>query len=81
VGDWGGSRRLWVVGVSGQLSLLVPVLCCCSWVRGMGAPCFSCVVVPVSCRCLLVVGVSTPRRWWAFVGYGWFRLWAARVLS
>jgi len=76
-----------------QLSsfVVIPVSCCggqslfvggwSKWARGMGAPCFSCVVVPVSCHCLLVVGVSTPHRWWAFVGYGWFRLWAARVLS
>jgi hypothetical protein len=45
-----GGCCLWVVGVSGQLSSFVPVLCCCSWARGMGAPCFSCAVVPVSCR-------------------------------
>jgi hypothetical protein len=36
--------------VSGQLPSFVPILCCCSWVQGMGAPRFSCVVMPVFCR-------------------------------
>jgi len=45
-----GSHCSWVVGVSGQLPSFVPILCCCSWARGMGAPRFSCVVVPVFCR-------------------------------
>jgi hypothetical protein len=45
-----GSRCSWVVGVSGQLPSFVPILCCCPWARGMGAPRFSCVVVPVFCR-------------------------------
>ena len=45
-----GSRCSWVVGVSGQLPSFVPILCCCSWARGMGAPRFSCVVVPVFCH-------------------------------
>jgi len=44
-----GSRCSWVVGVSGQLPSFVPILCCCLWARGMGAPRFSCVVVPVFC--------------------------------
>ena len=51
--------HLWVVGVGTphcwwvdgrQLSSFVPILCCCSWVRGMGAPRFSCAVMPVSCH-------------------------------
>jgi hypothetical protein len=37
-------------------------------------------LVVVGSRRLWVVGVSAPHRWWTFVGYGWFRLWAARVL-
>ena len=46
-----GCHHLWVAGISGQLSLFMPVLCCCLWVQGMGAPRFSCVVVPISCHC------------------------------
>jgi hypothetical protein len=45
-----GSRCSWMVGVSGQLPSFVPILCCCSWARGMGAPRFSCAVMPVFCH-------------------------------
>jgi len=64
-----GSHHLWVVGVgtprcwwvdSGQLLLFVPILCHCSRVQGMGAPHFSCAVMPISC-----CGGQ-----WSFVG-GW----------